>query len=44
MIEAGFIKSSCGNLPKIKFQMVALFLAKNKNFCAAKFRNTKEVN
>lgn len=43
MIEAGFIKGSCGNLPKIEFQMVALSLAKNKDFCGAKFRNTKEV-
>ncbi|GBP98267.1 hypothetical protein EVAR_98949_1 [Eumeta japonica] len=40
-MEQGFIKASSANLPRIDLIMLGTFLASNKDFCSAEFRNVK---
>lgn len=40
-MEPGFIKANSANLPRIDIIMLGKFLASNKDFCSAEFRNVK---
>ncbi|XP_050671060.1 uncharacterized protein LOC126969572 isoform X1 [Leptidea sinapis] len=40
-MEQGFTKASSANLPRIDLIMLGTFLASNKDFCSAEFRNVK---
>lgn len=40
-MEQGFIKANSSNLPMIDLLMLGEFLASNKDFCSAEFRNVK---
>ncbi|XP_063893363.1 uncharacterized protein LOC126054673 [Helicoverpa armigera] len=40
-MEPGFIKANSANLPRIDIMMLGEFLASNKDFCSAEFRNVK---
>ncbi|XP_047024927.1 uncharacterized protein LOC124633669 [Helicoverpa zea] len=40
-MEAGFLKATSSNLPKVDVIMLGAFFANNTNFCSAEFRNTK---
>ena len=40
-MNPGFIKADDANLPRIDVLMMGEFLASNKHFCSAGFRNVK---
>ncbi|CAK1547284.1 unnamed protein product [Leptosia nina] len=40
-MEQGFTEASSANLPRIDLMMLGTFLASNKDFCLAEFRNVK---
>ncbi|GBP69047.1 hypothetical protein EVAR_39248_1 [Eumeta japonica] len=42
-MEQGFTKASSSNLPRVDLLMLGQFLALNKDFCSAEFRNVKST-
>ena len=40
-MNPGLIKADSANLPRIDLLMIGEFLASNKDFCSAEFRNVK---